>query len=57
VTVTTKLARRLATGRESQAIHHVVETALESRQQVVTSDAWQRGDVLERVPELLSDTP
>src|SRR3954469_21011604 len=53
VTVTDELTGSLAAGREAHAIHDVVETRLEGRQQVVAAEARLRAHLVERVAELL----
>src|SRR5207302_1461413 len=51
--MTDELARRATARGEAHPIHHVVETALERREQVVPGDARRRAHALERVAELL----
>src|SRR5215204_4575437 len=52
VAVTNELPRRLAASGEAHAVHDVVQPALECSEQVVTRDARQRCNALERVAEL-----
>src|SRR5579872_4019294 len=52
VPVANQLPRRLAARRESHPVHHVVQPALEGGEKVVSRDARQLGDALERVAEL-----
>src|SRR5687767_6049970 len=57
VTVPDQLACRLSARRESEAVDHVVQSTLQRRQQVMSGDARKRGDMLERVSELLFRNP
>src|SRR5207248_11788277 len=52
VAVTNELARGLAAAGETHPVHDVVETRLQSREQIVSRNSRKRCDALERVPEL-----
>src|SRR5690606_4773081 len=52
VAVADQLARGLAARREAHPVDHIVQAALEGREEVVARHARQGGHLLERVAEL-----
>src|SRR6185295_13619053 len=51
--MTNELARGLAAAGEAHAVHHVVQTRLERREQIVTAKTGLRAHLVEGVAELL----